>query len=83
MYSVASVGSNSLLWTIARQTPLSMGFSQQEYWSRLSLPPPGDLSDRGIELLSYASPELQADSLLLSHQGNHIYIYIKKEKEKK
>ena len=22
-------------WTVARQAPLSMGFSRQEYWSRL------------------------------------------------
>ena len=31
------------LWTIARQAPLSMGFSRQEYWSMLSCPSPGDL----------------------------------------
>ena len=35
--------------TVARQAPLSMGFSQQEYWSRLPIPPPGDLPDSGIE----------------------------------
>ena len=28
-------------WTVARQAPLSMGFSRQEYWSGLSCPPPG------------------------------------------
>ena len=65
------------------QVPLSMGFSQQEYWSRLSLPPPGDLSDQGIELLSSASPALQTESLLLSHQGSRRYIYMKKVKERK
>ena len=32
------------LWTVALQVPLSMGFSRQ-YWSRLLLPPPGDLPD--------------------------------------
>ena len=31
-------------WTVARQAPLSMGFSRQEYWSGLPCPPPGDLS---------------------------------------
>ena len=36
-------------WTIARQAPLSMGFPRQEYWSELPFPPPGDLSDLGIE----------------------------------
>ena len=28
-------------WTVAHQAPLSMGFSRQEYWSRLPFPPPG------------------------------------------
>ena len=37
------------LWTIAPQAPLSMGFSKQEYWSGFPCPPPGDLSDPGIE----------------------------------
>ena len=35
--------------TVARQAPLSMGFSRQEYWSGLPCPPPGDLPDPGIE----------------------------------
>ena len=30
-------------WTAARHAPLSMGFSQPEYWSGLPFPPPGDL----------------------------------------
>ena len=37
------------LWTIARQAPLSMGFSRQEYWSGLPCRPPGDLPNPGIE----------------------------------
>ena len=41
--------------TVARKAPLSMGFSRQEYWSRLSFPPPGDLPDPGIELTSLMS----------------------------
>ena len=40
---------SATLWTIARQAPLSMGFSRQEYWSGLPFPLPGDLSDPGIE----------------------------------
>ena len=36
-------------WTTARQAPLSMGFSRQEYWSGLPFPSPGDLPDPGIE----------------------------------
>ena len=43
-------------WTVAHQTPLSVGSSRQEYWSGL----PGDLPDSGTEP---GSPELQADSL--------------------
>ena len=53
----------------AHQNPLSMGFSQQNYWNGLSHPPPGDLPDPGIKPASPASPALQVDSLLLNHQG--------------
>ena len=34
---------------VAYQDPQSMGFSRQEYWSRLPFPSPGDLPDSGIE----------------------------------
>ena len=37
------------IWTIAHQVPLSVGFSRQEYWSRLPFASPGDLPDPGIE----------------------------------
>ena len=46
------------LWTVAQQAPLSMGFSRQEYWSGLPCPPPGDLSNGGIEPASLTSPAL-------------------------
>ena len=40
----------AILWTVARQAPLSMEFSRQEfYWSGLSCPSPGDLPNSGIE----------------------------------
>ena len=52
------------------QAPPSMGFSRHEYWNGLPFPSPGDLLDLGIEPTSLASPALQADSLLLSHQGS-------------
>ena len=45
-------------WTIACQAPLSMGFFRQEYWSGLPFPPPGDLPNPGIELVSLVSPVL-------------------------
>jgi len=35
-----------------------MGFSGQEYWSGLPCPPPGDLPNPGIELMSPAPPAL-------------------------
>ena len=44
----------AILWTVARQAPLSMGFSWQEYWSGVPFPPPGDLPDSGIEPTSPA-----------------------------
>ena len=37
------------LWTVALQAHLSMEFSRQEHWSGLPFPPPGDLSNPGIE----------------------------------
>ena len=49
-------------WTVVRQASLSMGFSRQEYWSRLPFPPPGDLPDPGIEP---RTPALQADSFTI------------------
>ena len=56
-------------WTIARQTPLSMGFSRQEYWSGLPFPPTGDLPHPGMEPAAPLPLALQVNSLLLSHQG--------------
>ena len=41
------------LSTVARQAPLSMGFSRQEYWSGLPCPPPGDLPYPGVEPTSF------------------------------
>ena len=52
--------------TIAHQAPLSMGFSRQEYWSRLPFPSPRDLPDPGVEP---GSPSLQGDSLLCEPPG--------------
>ena len=46
------------LWTVSLQAPLTMGFSRQEYWSRLPCPPPGGLPAPGIEPMSLVSPAL-------------------------
>ena len=42
-------------WTVARQTPRSMEFSRQEYWSGLPCPSPGNRPDSGIKPLSLVS----------------------------
>ena len=47
-----------------------MGFSRQEYWSELSFPSPGDLSDPGIKP---GSPALQADALPSEPPGKPLY----------
>ena len=40
----------SHVWlSVAHQTPLSMEFSSQKYWSRLPFPILGDFPDPGIE----------------------------------
>ena len=60
-------------WTIARQAPLSIGFSRQEYWSGLPFPSPGDLPDPGIEP---RSPVLWADTLLSKPPGKSLYSFL-------
>ena len=45
-------------WTVARQAPLTMEFSRQEYWSGLPFPTPGDIPDLGIEPTSPVYPAL-------------------------
>ena len=45
-----------ILWTIAHQAPLSMGFSRQEYQSGLPCPPPGDRPNPGIKPVSPVAP---------------------------
>ena len=55
-------------WTVAPQTPLSIGFPRQEYWSGLPFPSPGHLPHPGIKP---ASPALQVNSLLTESPGKH------------
>ena len=45
-------------WTVARQAPLSLGFSKQGYWGGLPCPPPEDIPDPGTEPVSLTSPAL-------------------------
>ena len=42
-------------WTVARQAPLSVEFSRQEYWSGLPFLPSRDLPDIWIKPASLAS----------------------------
>jgi len=70
--------------TVAHQTPLSMGFPRQEYWSRLTFPSPEFLPNPGIKP---KSPTLQADYLPPEPQGKpcvciYTYIYIERERER-
>ena len=74
MYAVLScsiVSDSATPWTVARQAPLSMGFSRQGYWSGLPFPYPGDLPYPGIKP---RSPALQADALLSEPAGNQINV---------
>ena len=58
------------LWTVARQAPLSMEFSRQEYWSKLPFPTPVDIPDPEIEPVSLCLLHWQVDSLPLSYLGS-------------
>ena len=60
--SLSGVQLFATLWTVVHQAPLSTGLSRQEYWSGLSFPSPGDLSDPGTKPKFPVSPALQADS---------------------
>ena len=65
--SVSRVQLFATPWTVALQASLSVGFSRQAYWSRLSFPSPGNLPDPGIEP---RSPALQTDSLSSEPAGS-------------
>ena len=54
-------------WTVVLQTPLSMEFSSQEYWSGFPFLIPGDLPNLGIEP---GSPVLQVNSLPSEPRGS-------------
>ena len=62
----------NLMDCVAHQTPLSMGFSRQAYWSGLPfLSSPGNLPDPGIRL---GSPAWRADSLPSELPGNELHL---------
>ena len=47
-----------ILWIVACQAPMSMGFPRQEYWSGLPCPSPGNLPDPGTVPMSLMPPAL-------------------------
>ena len=57
-------------WTVAHQAPLTMGFSRQDYWSRLPFPPPGDLPNPGNKPRLPCLLHCRWILYPLSHQGN-------------
>ena len=46
------------IWTTDLQAPLVPGIFQQEYWSALPFPTPGDFANPGIKPISLESPGL-------------------------
>ena len=61
---------------VARQVPLSMGFSRLEYWSGLQFPSPGDLPDPGIGPESPASPALAGRFFTTGPPGKPVYVCV-------
>ena len=57
------------LWTTAHQTPLSVGFLRQEYWSVLPFPSPGNLPEPGMEP---SSPALAGGFYTTELQGKPV-----------
>ena len=53
----------------AREAPLSMGFSRQEYGSGLPCPPPEELLNPGTEPVSLTSPALAGRFFTWEAQG--------------
>ena len=62
--------------TIARQAPLSMGFSSQDQWSALPSPTPEDLRKPGCEPVSPAFPALAGRFLTTEPPGKPRLPYV-------
>ena len=52
-------------WSVACQSPPSMEFSRQEYWSRLPFLTPGDVPHLGIKSTSLSPPALSGRFFIL------------------
>ena len=62
------------LWTIARQAPLSMGFSRQEYWSGLPHPLQPLPNPRDQTQVSYVSCIGRRDLYHKCHLGSPTFV---------
>ena len=56
-------------WTVARQAPLSVELSQQEYWSGLLFPSPEGVPRPGLEPESPVAPALAGRSITTEPPG--------------
>ena len=73
--SLSRVRLFATLWTVACQALLSMEFSRQGYWSGLPRPPPQNLPDSGIKLVSLVSPALAGGFLTSSATWEAQYVH--------
>ena len=64
----------AMTWPVACQTPLSMEYPKQDYWSGLPCPFPRDLPDPGIAPKSPVAPALQADPLPTEPPGKQSFL---------
>ena len=67
---------SATLWPVARRAPMSMGFSRQECWRGLPCPPPGDLSNPGIEPASLTSPALAGGFFTTTPPGKPLLVEV-------
>ena len=64
-----------ILWTVAQQAPLSVGFSRQEDWSGCYTLLQGIFLNQGLNTHLSCLLHWQVHSLPLSHQGSLSYLY--------
>ena len=75
-YALICVQLFSTPWTVAHQTPLSMEFSRQEYWSRLPFTSQGDFPDPGTESKSLEFPALAGRFFTIAPSGKTQNVYM-------
>ena len=66
-------------WPIACQSPLSMVFPKQEYWSGLLFPSPWNLPDPGSERVS---PSLAGRFFTTEPPGKLLYVWIQPKRSR-